>query len=60
MTERTNGTAADVVAAYRAGLSIDEVAQVFRMRPTLVAQLVTAAQVERAPRPRRLRVLAGR
>jgi hypothetical protein len=59
-TERTCGTAADVVAAYRAGLSIEEVAQVFRMRPTLVAQLVSAAQVTRPSRRRTLRPVVAR
>jgi hypothetical protein len=59
-SERANGTAADVVAAYRAGLSIEEVAQVFRMRPTLVTQLVSAAQVTRAPRRRTIRPVLAR
>jgi hypothetical protein len=58
--ERANGTAAEVVAAYRAGLSIDEVAHVFRMRPSLVTQLVSAAQVMRTPRRRTLRPVAAR
>lgn len=47
---RPHATASEIVAAYRAGLSIREVAEVYRMSPSLVAQLVVAARATRTRR----------
>ncbi len=51
---------ADIVAAYRSGLSIREVADVFRVSPTRVAQIVAATNAVQVRCRRMLRsVTAG-
>ena len=56
---RLHASASEIVAAYRAGLSIREIAEVYRMSPSLVAQLVVAARATRERR-RTMRAIAAR
>jgi hypothetical protein len=50
----------DVVAAYRSGLTIAEVAEVYGQSPHRIAQLILSERALRARRRRALRLVSSR
>ena len=58
--DRTHVAGTDAVAAYRAGLTIAEVAEVYGESPRRIAQLIVSERALRARRRRALRLVSSR
>lgn len=58
--DRAAAADTDVVAAYRSGLTIAEVAEVYGESPHRIAQLIVSERALRARRRRALRLVSSR